>query len=221
MILPHQDTGSPVAGQFPVVPQQDRALSKRRALLDSAQAVFAERGYEKTTAREIAAHAGVAIGTFYRYFTDKRQVFVTILHDNIEELLPSSPQWLKGDPEEVVFSLLQRHSAKARTCGLSRAFQELHILEPDMAGLLRDVERQAHERLVDGLRQARDQGLTWPDIDLESTAWAIYVLVYQVSTDEGPNVSSVKLHSLAKLICRMVMPPETLAAMKNEAGGNK
>ena len=42
----------------------------QRAALD----LFRERGYERTTAAQIAARAGVTERTFFRYFPDKREV---------------------------------------------------------------------------------------------------------------------------------------------------
>ncbi|GAA0496716.1 TetR family transcriptional regulator [Paractinoplanes deccanensis] len=46
----------------------------RERLASSALDLFAERGYEGTTAAEIAARAGLAKSTFFRHFADKREV---------------------------------------------------------------------------------------------------------------------------------------------------
>lgn len=48
----------------------------RRRLLDAAILRFREQGYEATTAAEIAADAGVAERTFFRYFATKADVVV-------------------------------------------------------------------------------------------------------------------------------------------------
>lgn len=216
--MPDEQESQPLAGDFPVVPQQDRALVKRQALLNSAQALFAEQGYDKTTAKEIARHAGVAVGTFYRYFTDKRQVLMTLLHNRIEEFLPATPQWQTGDLEEKLVSLLERHSARRREFRLATALQELLTHEPDLAKQVSDARQKVHDRLVDWLRRARDLGLTWPDIDLDTTAWGIHVLVDKGWERHGPDADPEQLRALARLICRMVAPPEALARMKAEAG---
>ncbi|MEO2166599.1 MAG: helix-turn-helix domain-containing protein, partial [bacterium] len=42
------------------------------ALIDAATRVFLERGYDGATTGEIARSAGVAAGTYYLYFDDKR-----------------------------------------------------------------------------------------------------------------------------------------------------
>lgn len=46
----------------------------RRALEQAAARLFAERGFEATTIREITAAAGVGERTFFRYFPTKQAV---------------------------------------------------------------------------------------------------------------------------------------------------
>ena len=46
----------------------------RTRLKRAALELFRERGYDRTTATEIAARAGVTERTFFRYFPDKREV---------------------------------------------------------------------------------------------------------------------------------------------------
>ena len=46
----------------------------RGRLQEAAWALYAERGYDRTTTAEIAARAGVTERTFFRYFPDKREV---------------------------------------------------------------------------------------------------------------------------------------------------
>jgi AcrR family transcriptional regulator len=46
----------------------------RGRLEKAAMELFQERGYAKTTVEEIAARAGLTERTFFRYFTDKREV---------------------------------------------------------------------------------------------------------------------------------------------------
>ena len=43
-------------------------------LREAAMALYAERGYDRTTVAEIADRAGVTARTFFRHFADKREV---------------------------------------------------------------------------------------------------------------------------------------------------
>src|SRR6185436_8396474 len=53
----------------------------RQKLLEAAEAVFGERGYEHASVSEITQRAGVAQGTFYVYFPDKLTVFIHLVDD--------------------------------------------------------------------------------------------------------------------------------------------
>jgi AcrR family transcriptional regulator len=54
-------------------------LERRQSILNRAREVFARRGYHDAKIDEIVAEAGVARGTFYLYFKDKRAVFEEIV----------------------------------------------------------------------------------------------------------------------------------------------
>lgn len=51
---------------------------KERRLFDSAHVLFLERGFKETNIASIANRAGVAVGTFYRYFDSKEDIFVKV-----------------------------------------------------------------------------------------------------------------------------------------------
>lgn len=59
---------------------------RRESVLHSAKKVFSEKGYHGASVSDIVEHAGIARGTFYLYFENKRQVFDSILDMHLEEL---------------------------------------------------------------------------------------------------------------------------------------
>jgi AcrR family transcriptional regulator len=65
---------------------------KRAQLLEAAQRVIARRGLPAATTREIAAEAGVAEGTIYRYFEDKVDLCLAVVGDRLPELLRRLPE---------------------------------------------------------------------------------------------------------------------------------
>ena len=66
------------AGAEPRAPRRDAALT-REALIDAFERLTEQLPYAAVTAGAVAAEAGLAHGTFYRYFKDKRAVFVAAL----------------------------------------------------------------------------------------------------------------------------------------------
>ena len=71
---------------LPPLPKSQKAQRTRLKILEAARAVFRERGFAKATAEEISTKAGVGYGTFYLYFTDKRQALHTILSEVDDQL---------------------------------------------------------------------------------------------------------------------------------------
>jgi AcrR family transcriptional regulator len=61
-------------------------VERRQQLLLHARDVFAKRGYHAAKIDEIVAAAGVARGTFYLYFEDKRAIFEEIVDRTIARL---------------------------------------------------------------------------------------------------------------------------------------
>jgi len=59
---------------------QDKAQRTKALLMDAALALFAERGIDATSVNEITAHAGVANGTFYYHYKDKKEFVDALEH---------------------------------------------------------------------------------------------------------------------------------------------
>lgn len=66
---------------------QTRSQETKEALLAAATQLFAEKGFHKVNTKDIAKAAGVATGSFYGYYADKKQVFLEIIKTYKEALL--------------------------------------------------------------------------------------------------------------------------------------
>jgi AcrR family transcriptional regulator len=79
------------------MPETLRARRKRRtaeAIVTSGLRLFEERGFEQTTIEQIAEAAEISRRTFFRYFTDKEELFFAEderLLDVIDETLEQAP----------------------------------------------------------------------------------------------------------------------------------
>ena len=60
----------------PAVVTENPVESRRTQLLDAAASVFAAKGFQRATMREVADEAGVAPGTIYLYFRGKRDLIL-------------------------------------------------------------------------------------------------------------------------------------------------
>jgi AcrR family transcriptional regulator len=63
----------------PAVAVTPSQRDRRERILRAATELLTERDYERVQIRDVADRAGVALGTLYRYFPSKEQLFVHVL----------------------------------------------------------------------------------------------------------------------------------------------
>jgi AcrR family transcriptional regulator len=62
-------------------PRTERGRRTLRALLDAAAQEFGAKGFHATGITDITRRAGVALGSFYTYFTSKEEIFRALVTD--------------------------------------------------------------------------------------------------------------------------------------------
>jgi len=103
----------------------DGAMEERsRRILESAVELAEQGGFEAVRLRDVAAHAGVALGTLYRRFRSKEDLLVAALEQEIEDhakrLAERPPRG--NTPLERVMTLFQATTrALCRRPNLARA----------------------------------------------------------------------------------------------------
>lgn len=82
---------SPTAIVFTAMRILNRApqseIETRQRILQAAQHLFASRGYEGTTTRDLAQAAGVAEGTLFRHFENKKAILIEVATQGWVEIL--------------------------------------------------------------------------------------------------------------------------------------
>jgi len=92
--------------------RQQLIEARRNQILDAATQVFAEKGFHRTTTREIAQTAGVAEGTIYNYFSNKSDLVIGIMArlTELESLDEELVGALQGDVRDFFITMF-RHRA--------------------------------------------------------------------------------------------------------------
>ncbi len=160
---------------------------KRRAILDAAARVFARHGFHDSTVSQIADEEGIGLGTFYRYFESKLDVF----HAVIDEVMGEVAKVLA--PESASASeTLEAYRAQVQRIGrgLFEAFQAnrslarlLFVEAPGISAELNEklqatvmffgVATQAY--LENGVKR----GFLRADLDVEITALLVNSMVFE------------------------------------------
>jgi AcrR family transcriptional regulator len=109
-------TGADAPGR-PAVPRRARdASATRGALLGAAQRLFGQKGYERTTTREIGESAGVDPALIARYFGSKADLYLAaVAADRLDEREappdPGAQESPFGGLDEVAHVVLRRTAA--------------------------------------------------------------------------------------------------------------
>jgi len=166
-------------------PKQKRADQKKSRLLDAALELFSSEGYHGATAKAIAAQAGVATGSFYRYFRDKKVVFMAIclrmeekLGGRIFEL--GAQMRSEGRPEREVLAELIRFAVAGHEHhkAFHREVLALQIQDPDVAAWCRRREARLVAALLAFLQPMRS---SYRVDDLEAAAEMVYYAIEETA----------------------------------------
>ncbi|MEM9217750.1 MAG: TetR/AcrR family transcriptional regulator [Cyanobacteria bacterium P01_F01_bin.150] len=114
--------------------RQQTESSPKDRILDSAQQLFSRRGYAGTTTRDLAQAAGMAEGTLFRHFENKKAILIEVVTRGWVELLT-----------DLLTALSEMSSYKAVDQVLRRRMLHFH----DNADMLRVcfMEAQFHPEL--------------------------------------------------------------------------
>jgi len=93
--------------------------NKRQQILDAAYIIFSRKGYHRATVDEIIALADTGKGTVYNYFTNKEQLFYTLIKERsapFEAILAgivTSPQLPLEKVETIIKAFLEFYKENA------------------------------------------------------------------------------------------------------------
>ncbi|HEU0032376.1 MAG TPA: TetR/AcrR family transcriptional regulator [Kofleriaceae bacterium] len=158
--------------------RQERSRRSYLALIDAATELFSTHGYDAVGTPEISQQAGVSVGTFYRYFDDKHEVYLEIVR---RTLVAAYRETIEGlGPERFVGRA--RHETIAATVdvlfdhvlsrpNLSRSFTEMSLRDPEVAELRRAFEHVSVERLTMLISAIVPRAIV---PDPEATAYVLY-----------------------------------------------
>ncbi|WP_445170031.1 TetR family transcriptional regulator [Mycolicibacterium sp. Dal123E01] len=87
----------------PARPATDDQENRRGAILSAASRLGSIKEIDRIQAQEIAADAGVALRTLYRYYPSKHHVFAAVLDDQVSRFRPQAPS---GNPADDIANLM-------------------------------------------------------------------------------------------------------------------
>jgi AcrR family transcriptional regulator len=94
------------------LPLGPKARRTRAAILDTAARLFTEQGYQSTSVGDVAAAAGVSLGTVYQYFRDRSDLVAALLQTHVTRMLGQTDvQWRVSEGEAGLYRVLHNFVA--------------------------------------------------------------------------------------------------------------
>jgi AcrR family transcriptional regulator len=90
---------------------KDKKKEIRRDLIQAAVDLFSEKGFQKTTMREISSKAGYGNATIYNYFSNKEKILYGYFEDKQSEVAQS----IDDIPDFEVFTLKEKLQTQLET----------------------------------------------------------------------------------------------------------
>lgn len=139
-------------------PLSKRGERTRKRLLDSAESVFAEYGWQEASIVKITERAGVAQRSFYRYFVSKQAIFDELVADLNRRVRRAMSEGAarggtRAEAERFGFEAFFRFTAEHRA--LYRVVRQAEFASPKAFRRHYDKIAQGY---VDALRSAMDAG---------------------------------------------------------------
>ncbi len=201
--------------------QQERSERTYRAILEAAATVFPKKGFEGTQMSDIADAVGLSVGAVYRYFDDKRELFLEMVETELaatradinarftpENFIGSTPEDAVAGVLDILFDRVKKDAA------MTRVYLAMSMSDPDVAKIRKDGE--IHDRaLLANVIRAVTAG-TIGDADAAALVIERAVIGAAVDCVIGTKVVSeaAAKAALQKMIVRYLLggPPSTSTA---------
>lgn len=166
-------------------PQQSRARASSEALQEAFVRVLIEQGFARVTVREVAAIAGVGIGTFYEYVGNKEALAALTIHIRVKGLAQALQADIEASqrPSLVDLAMDLIDGQIRRVSQDAPSWAALFLLERQISAP--DAYRKHYDQFVALWTQALAPALTGcPAPEIQTAARTIHGVVYGLVSQE-------------------------------------
>lgn len=146
------------------LPRRERErLRQKREMLSAALDLFSEKGYHNVSMHEIAARAEFAIGTLYKFFRSKEDLYRALILDQVEKFHKALTKALEESQDELE-RLRNYVRAKGELFRSNVRVIRLYFSETQgasfnfMAGLDSEIKKR-HSAFLESLASVFERGL--------------------------------------------------------------
>ncbi len=146
------------------IKNKELVLKRRQQIVKAASRLFFEKGFDRTTMREISQASGLTMGSLYDYVRSKDDILVLVYKDVVQRFrfsldLKEGKDWT-ADPRNLEHLL---RLIMSQMYEMSKAVQLLYreswTKRKDVHLQMREIDREQVERLRQLLMKGHKQGL--------------------------------------------------------------
>jgi AcrR family transcriptional regulator len=154
----------------------------REELLKSAIGLFYQKGFAKTSIREIGGKAGITNSLIYHHFKNKEEMLFEIVNRSVEAILEVLKEITRdvADPLECLRQMLIAEIAllsAQRQKESKILFSEYHWLTGQKRKALRKSQREVYDIYMGKCKELKEKGLL-NDIDLRVLTFNIFGVLF-------------------------------------------
>jgi len=137
--------------------------SRKEAIIEATLQMYSNRGYYLTNIRDIAKAVGISSPTFYRYFSNKRELFVETIEYVIRNFKQEIRQAVKNEKDptqrsKIMFKTFYAHYPKMGEI-LNQLRSGVIIGDPWAKERLSRLYREMMENLIKEIQGATNSGI--------------------------------------------------------------
>lgn len=188
---------SKAEGCAPENPIRVTQAGLRHSLKAAATRLFVEKGYGSTRIRDITERSGVSVGSFYLHFRDKREIFMEVVDDLVQEITTAvksatedeDPEALIGKAKKLARFYMENYT---RYSGLLNQLRGMMTeKDPSAEEKYRELHSRLAEPLALELEKAMDKSLirrTDPVLLAKGVMGMVEFLAFYLSFDKSKTV---------------------------------
>ncbi len=152
------------------------STSSRELVLDAAHRLIVDHGYAGLSMRELARESGIAKGTIYHHFADKRDIYLSVLErDILAQCERMAAAAADGDFRSRLTTLVRTYFGlqMERRGMLLNAIRDAGDARDEILCLVGEHREQIFRPAGDAIRQGIRDGLLRP-VDVEMAVISLY-----------------------------------------------
>lgn len=150
--------------------REQKKSQTRKAILDAAIQLFAEKGFEQTSMEELARAAGIGKATIYGYFSTKNDIFFAYCEEEVDFAFSKLEKKRDEDAplaEQLVALMIGQLSYVTSNREFGRIFSREMLFPADQTAVAsRDLDLKYMTRLTSVLGRGQQRGELPAETDL-------------------------------------------------------